>query len=404
MGASVEGMGKVVPGLNIDGKGTAVKIVTASKPALYAAPNDDGPLNGALIGGDGFSDYKTKSDQKAHLYTFTFAAGTTVDNFSLRMLDYGDLNPTSSTNHKVTMTAYNATNQVVAVQELNYTSSAEKNPRSSALYGDLWFSGDAASSTPGQPGNWTWNVSGSGIVKVVLSFGVGYDPNIGFDTLSFTTYTLVGCGTTTPSCTSSNVAADFSKVAVGASVEGMGKVVPGLNIDGKGTAVKIVTASKPALYAAPNDDGPLNGALIGGDGFSDYKTKSDQKAHLYTFTFAAGTTVDNFSLRMLDYGDLNPTSSTNHKVTMTAYNATNQVVAVQELNYTSSAEKNPRSSALYGDLWFSGDAASSTPGQPGNWTWNVSGSGIVKVVLSFGVGYDPNIGFDTLSYHQVQCP
>jgi len=50
-------------------------------------------------------------------------------------------------------------------------------------------------------------------------------------------------------------------------------------------------------------------------------------------------------------------------------------------------------------LGDTGDATAS-PGQPGNWTWNISGSGITKVILDFGDGYDPNIAFDNLSY----CP
>jgi hypothetical protein len=50
----------------------------------------------------------------------------------------------------------------------------------------LWFNGDAVSAPAGQPGNWTWNVLGHGIVKVVLEFGAGYDPYIAFDQLYFT--------------------------------------------------------------------------------------------------------------------------------------------------------------------------------------------------------------------------
>jgi hypothetical protein len=33
----------------------------------------------------------------------------------------------------------------------------------------------------------------------------------------------------------------------------------------------------------------------------------------------------------------------------------------------------------------------------------VSGKGIVKVVLAFGVGHDPNIAFDLL-YFVTECP
>ena len=88
------------------------------------------------------------------------------------------------------MTAYDANGQIVSVQELSYTTLAEYGPRSSDLYGDLQVTGDGYTALPGQPGNWTWDVSGTGIVKVVLEFGVGFDPYIGFDTLHFTTECL----------------------------------------------------------------------------------------------------------------------------------------------------------------------------------------------------------------------
>jgi hypothetical protein len=87
------------------------------------------------------------------------------------------------------MTAYDANGVVVSIDELSYTSTAYNSPK----YGDLFVAGDAMSAVPGEPGNWTWNVSGSGIVKVVLEFGVGFDPNIGFDVLTFTPE----CSTTT---------------------------------------------------------------------------------------------------------------------------------------------------------------------------------------------------------------
>ena len=85
------------------------------------------------------------------------------------------------------MTAYDVNGAVVSLQEFSYTTSPERNPTSSNIYGNLQISGDAASALSNQPGNWIWNVSGSGIVRVVLQFGVGYDPNIALDLLFFTT-------------------------------------------------------------------------------------------------------------------------------------------------------------------------------------------------------------------------
>src|SRR6185295_7644920 len=206
-----------------------------------------------------------------------------------------------STSHYVAMTAYDANGAVVSKEELSYTTLAESGPRSSSLYGDLFFNGDAVAAPFGQPGNWIWNVSGNGIVRVVLEFGAGYDPNIGFDLLSFTTECAA--------CQSLH-AANFSQVQAGQSVEGLGVVAPYLNIDAKGTAVKVQQATEPLVYFAANDSGNVNGGLTGGGGFSDLVTKNAMQAHLYNFTFAPGVSITNFSLHMLDYGDLNPSLNT----------------------------------------------------------------------------------------------
>ena len=193
------------------------------------------------------------------------------------------------------------------------------------------------------------------------------------------------------------VTADFSQVAVGASVEGLNVVAPGLNIKAKATAIHIVQGAIPAIYgsAAPGQS-PINGGMVAGGGFSDQASQVALQAHQYTFTFTPGMIVNNFSLRMLDYGDFNPTSNTSHLVTMTAYNASNIVVDTQQLSYTTVGNN----SSLYGNMLVAGDARAALPGQPGNWTWRVSGSDIVRINLDFGPGFDPNIGFDTLTF----CP
>ena len=177
----------------------------------------------------------------------------------------------------------------------------------------------------------------------------------------------------------------------------MGVVAPGLDIDAKGTAIKIVENALPQVFGAPNTGTIPNGGLSSEGGFSDLITGQDKEAHQYAFTFAPGTTVSKFSLHMLDFGDLNPSNASNHYVSMTAYNASSVVVGKAELSYTTNSGL---VSAQYGNLNITGDAITASPGQPGNWTWEVSGDSIVKVVLNFGVGFDPNIGFDTLNY----CP
>ncbi len=398
-GESVEGMGVVAPELNIDAVETAIKIIEAQDPLAYGAPNSssDRIVNGGLSASGGFADKTTQLAGLAHQYTFTFAPGVSVTNFSLRMLDYGDYNPSQSTFHEVNMTAFDANGIVVSNQELSFTTPGVTLPRSSDVYGDLNFTGDAVTSASGQPGNWTWNVSGQGIVRVELEFGAGYDPAIGFDSLSYTTE----C----PICELPVVEADFSQVAPGESVEGMGVVAPELNIDAVETAIKIIEAQDPLAYGAPNSssDRIVNGGLSASGGFADKTTQLAGLAHQYTFTFAPGVSVTNFSLRMLDYGDYNPSQSTFHEVNMTAFDANGIVVSNQELSFTTPGVTLPRSSDVYGDLNFTGDAVTSASGQPGNWTWNVSGQGIVRVELEFGAGYDPAIGFDSLSY-TPRCP
>ena len=208
------------------------------------------------------------------------------------------------------------------------------------------------------------------------------------------TFTPTPTVTSTPACVPQTITVDFSGIAPGESVEGMGKVATGLNIDAKGTAVKIQEGVLPAVYGAGVGNTVWNGA-IGAGGFSDRVTQQAVQPHLYTFTFEPGTSVSSFSLRMLDFGDLNPTSATSAYASMTAYNASGFVVAKQELKFSITGYY---SSPQYGNLIITGDALRAVPGEPGNWTWRVSGAGIVKVVLEFGSGFDPNIGFDTLSY------
>lgn len=187
---------------------------------------------------------------------------------------------------------------------------------------------------------------------------------------------------------------------MGGSVEGLGVVAPGLNIDAKGTAVSLREAQEPIAWGAPHANPIYNGGLAPSSGFSDMVTKTERQAHQYTFTFAPNVSVTNFSLRMLDYGDFNPSGAREHYVSMTAYDINGNVVSRSELSFVTDING---ISPEYGDLRYTGDAVTGLPGQPGNWTWNVSGNGIVRIVLDSGVGYDPYIGFDTLSF-VIECP
>jgi hypothetical protein len=217
-----------------------------------------------------------------------------------------------------------------------------------------------------------------------------------------TTPTPTSTGTITatpPACPPVIIVGDFSRLSAGQSVEGLGVVAPYLNIDAKGTAVSILQDIPPFVYAAPNNASMVgNNGVAANGGFSDFDTKNALQAHLYAFTFMPGVSVSNFSLHMLDYGDFNPTNNPSHLVTMTAFSVSGQV-AQQRLEFTSIGNDSPQ----FGNLAITGDAIDAVPGQPGNWTWHVSGSGIIRVVLEFGAGYDPNIAFDTLSF-TTECP
>ncbi len=204
--------------------------------------------------------------------------------------------------------------------------------------------------------------------------------------------------------------ADYGDFAPGDSIEGEGAVMPGLTIDAVGTAVKISEGQVPDVYGAPNNgscdvspyDYPTNGCLDPNGGFSDDETQNAVSAHFYTFAFDHA--VHEFSLRMLDFGDFNPTLATDHLVEMKAYNGLVEV-DTEVLSYTSPPQQNPRSSDLHGDMTCpvdsqdggTGDACSAPPGSPGNYLWEVhSDEGISRVTLEFGVGYDPKTGFDHL--------
>jgi len=189
-GNSVEGFGKVAEHLNIDATvGEAKKIEEYGTAGAYGAPNAACNKTPILNGGldpvyDGFSDLAAKDAKSAHSYDFWFDAPITE--FSLRMLDFGDYNPTRATTHHAEMKpsylGVYGTSEI-----LSYNSDGLVNPKISD-YGNLTCgTGDAKDAISGEPGNYTWQVSAEGIDKVELVFGTGHDPNIGFDTLCFTT-------------------------------------------------------------------------------------------------------------------------------------------------------------------------------------------------------------------------
>ena len=395
---SVEGLGKVAPDLNIDATGSAENVALSIRegqaPLVYTSTiNNVDILNKGLING-GFSDLHAKQNKAAHQYRFTFAPGVIVDDFSLRMLDYGDFNPTGNDDHFVTMTAYDVFGIVVAQGRLSYTTEGDfslvHNAHLQNEAGDAFH----ANTANHEPGNWTWYVKGTGITEIVLFFGPGYDSKIGFDNLSYTKVTNE-CICRTP------VTADFTRTAVGQSVEGWDQVAPGLKIDAIGSDSNVALAIKenvpPLAYISwINGMEIANYAVDPNGGFSDFYAKQQKAPHRYTFSFAPGVSVGTFSLHMLDFGDYNPTGSLTSYVKLTAKDANGNIVSQDEIDYDII---NGDYSKMFGKLKDgSGDAANALFGQPGFWPWTASGIGIKEVVIEFGAGHDPKIGFDTLNF------
>lgn len=397
VGNSVEGLGTVHPNLNITTSGNAIAVAENQEPRAYGAPNGDAsiPNGGVEILGSGFSDI-----EQSHDYVFTFSPDVTVDYFSVQMLDYGDFNPVNATEHAVTLMAYDANNVVVSSHQLSFTSDGQTLPRGGSA-GDLWLTGDAVSSTAGQPGKYSFTVSGNAITRVALEFssdlGPGAtDPLFALAILCFSTEDEP---IEPPAGT---VCADFSQMPVGTSVEGLGTIHPNLNISTTGNAIVVAETQEPRAYGAPNGDNsiPNGGVDVLLNGFYD-----ETKVHEYAFTFSPNVTADYFSVQMLDYGDFNPFLATQHSISLAAYDIDGNLIDVNTLSYTSSASNLPRSGSA-GDLWFTGDAITSNPGQPGNYTFFVSGSEIARLELQFssnlGPGVtDPNFALSVLCFEPV---
>lgn len=248
----------------------------------------------------------------------------------------------------------------------------------------------------------------------------------------------IQCGTYftyTVQCTPETICVDWSDIAPGTNIEGLGAVDENLNIDARrGTAVKVEEAQDPVVYFSGNwqcghPTQLPNGGLASGGGFSDVESRDARKPHWYSITFAPGATVREFTLHMLDFGDYNPSavkgvpSAANfHYAAMIAYDADGNVVDRRELTYDSNGRGSPQESPQYGDLLCgTGDAIYAAEGEPGNWTWHVEGPGIARVELVFekdfdpltydpdtdrytGDGFDPWIAFDGLCYTIERCP
>ncbi|HAS46573.1 MAG TPA: hypothetical protein DCS93_39185 [Microscillaceae bacterium] len=202
----------------------------------------------------------------------------------------------------------------------------------------------------------------------------------------------------------------FNNVTPGTVVEGMGVLHPLLDIKTSGGAAKIlVEGGADKIYITPKGsngsmDDDINtdtkGRIINGcigAGFADTRPIKD-RLHDYAFNFKPGTKVSSFSLKMVDYGDWNPSKATNHSVALVAYDASGNVIDKHELKHTTQAGKT---------LGKAGDACNSKEGESGKYTFTVKGQGIAQVKLEFennGSKYggkrssDPNIAINKVCF------
>ena len=401
-GQSVEGLGTIHPLLNISTTGNAVAIFEEdSTTVAYGAPNPsaevgDSILNQGVGPNGGFSDI-----EKLHQYRFSFAPGVQANFFSIKLFDFGDYNPVQATEHKAELVAFNANDEIVDTDTLEFTSDAASNPTSGSA-GNLQLTGDAFTALPQEPGNYTFSVNGQNITQLELQFShnnseetQSSDPNIGLAVLCFQTQGEIN----------ENLCVDFVAVEPGSSVEGLGTLHPDLNIATSGNAVAIQQGDDTAVaYGAPNasaglGDSIVNNAIGSLGGFAD-----EEKIHDYQFSFTPGYSVDFFAVKMLDYGDFNAAHAIEHSVSLVAYNDAEEIVSFSELNFTSDASANPTTGSA-GDLQLTGDAVTALPQEPGNFTFSVSGNGITRLELQFsndageesGVS-DPNLGLSILCF------
>lgn len=382
--------GLLHPDLKIENTGETVVLHEGEEPLAYWAPNDYKVMNGGLGEMGGFSDRKNQHD-----YLFTLLPTANAHYFSVRMLDFGDYNPKRATQHLVALVAYDADGNEVSSDVLEF-------PSGGGVRG-LFEQGDAVSAQPGEPGKRLFKVftpaDGPVIATVKLVFDSNVapdkpsDPMIGFSNLCW--------GSEPPPPPPEEVCADFTSLTPGTSVEGLGVVMPNLNIGGIGNVVAAAEDVEPLAYWAPNlaPDRRINGGMGIDGGFFDSSRRNN-----YEFSFAPGTSLSEFRLRMLDFGDYNPNRAKFHQVILFGYNSRGSVVAMDELVFAT------RGSIRDFDL--GGDAVDSIPGQPGNFEFQLQDpfGSIVRTELVFksdvpGIAAtDPIFGLSDLCYRPTTSP
>ncbi len=198
------------------------------------------------------------------------------------------------------------------------------------------------------------------------------------------------------------VCVNFAELKSGQSVEGPGKVHPLLTISSGSGNGQVLYEGDTGIYGAPHGDQRRDSGCLG-VGFAEVVAQ-DQRKNDFSFEFASGVRVKDFSLRMMDFGDFNPGNHTGHGVSLVAYGADGKMLDQSVIGYSSSAETTPREGS-FGDLYFTGDACTAKDGQPGNYGFQISNPGIKAVRLHYADekggtdrATDPGIAFKDLCF------
>ena len=206
---------------------------------------------------------------------------------------------------------------------------------------------------------------------------------------------------------------DFDSGSAGASVEGLGTLDPNLEITSTGDALVIVEENNNTYLAysgnATSQNDTPNGGLPGGFGFGDVD-RDDELGFDVTFN---GNTVSSFSIDMFDYGDWfnqmdNYTGTKTHTAKLVAYDDANAEIDSDTLTFTSTGGRSTgRTMTTLNSvdivdkpLSSAGDALEALAGDPGLWSFSVSGTGIFKVAMEFegNNSIDPGVAWDNIEF------
>jgi len=193
-----------------------------------------------------------------------------------------------------------------------------------------------------------------------------------------------------PANADTTVDIDFESLATGSSVEVPGILHPDLDITSPTNGGVVIEEDVLGSYSVPptnriagclddaDNDGNAKG--MGNTAGSAPWTTSNAARGNFEFTFN-GNTVNAFSIESYDQGDFRPVGSNPMVMTVTGYDAANQIVDSQTFSVNAHSQ--------YDACHASGNGIHS---------FSLSGSGIERVEIVQSGGLDPGVGFDNLSF------